>query len=90
MNLSLKKSNWSSQQSRDSHNCDKVISRLNALVKTLSDWRKKSPMLCCSKYMYVGVQGLSKKENKTHGHGQQCGDCWGGDGYQGTKGEWKK
>ena len=23
-----------------------------------------------------GVEGLSKKEKRTHGHGQQGGDCW--------------
>ena len=24
-----------------------------------------------------GVEGLSKKGKRTHGHGQQCGDCSG-------------
>ena len=24
-----------------------------------------------------GVKGLSKKEKRTRGHGQQCGDCLG-------------
>ena len=35
----------------------------------------------------VGVKGLSKKEKRMHGHGQQCGDYG---GYKGTKWEWKK
>ena len=28
----------------------------------------------------VGVErvgGIEEKEKRTHGHGQQCGDCWG-------------
>ena len=32
-----------------------------------------------------GVKGLSKKE-KTHGHEQQCGDCWGRWG----EGRWRR
>ena len=31
--------------------------------------------------------GIKERGEKTHGHGQQCGDCWGvgGQGYTGTK-----
>ena len=25
----------------------------------------------------VGGGGFEQKGKKTHGHGQQCGDCWG-------------
>ena len=25
---------------------------------------------------------MSKKEKRTHGHGQQCGDCWGEGGMR--------
>ena len=27
--------------------------------------------------------GIKQKRKRTHGHGQQCGDCW--VGYRGTK-----
>ena len=29
--------------------------------------------------------GIEQKGKKTHGHGQQCGDCGGQWGYKGTK-----
>ena len=25
----------------------------------------------------LGVGGIEQKGKRTHGHGQQCGDCWG-------------
>ena len=25
-----------------------------------------------------GVGGIEQKGERTHGHGQQCSDCWGG------------
>ena len=25
----------------------------------------------------VGGGGIEQKGKRTHGHGQQCGDCWG-------------
>ena len=28
----------------------------------------------------LGMEGRSKKEEKTHGHGQECGDCQGDGG----------
>ena len=36
--------------------------------------------------MGVGGAGIEQKGKKTHGHGQQCGDCrWGG-GIRGLNG----
>ena len=29
--------------------------------------------------------GIEQKGKRTHGHGQQSGDCWGARGYKGTK-----
>ena len=37
-----------------------------------------------------GEQGVKQKGKRTHGHGQQCGDFWGGGGYMGTKWLWGK
>ena len=37
-----------------------------------------------------GVEGLSKKEKRTHGHGQQCGDCWENAGLRGLNGNGEK
>ena len=36
------------------------------------------------------MEGLSKKEKKerTHGHGQQTGDCWGGGKRGGREDNW--
>ena len=33
----------------------------------------------------VGGEGIEQKGKRTHGHGKQSGDCWGGGGYKGTK-----
>ena len=30
----------------------------------------------------LGGRGIEQKGKRTHGHGQQCGDCW-GEGVQG-------
>ena len=37
------------------------------------------------------MEGLSKKEKNTHGHKQQCGDCWGEgvEGGEGGEGRWR-
>ena len=35
------------------------------------------------------VEGLSKKDKRTHGHGQQCGDYWGVGGIRGVNGNGK-
>ena len=37
----------------------------------------------------VGVEG-SKKGKRTHGHGQQCGDCWGEEIIRGLSGNGNK
>ena len=37
----------------------------------------------------LGVEGLEKKGKRTHGHGQQWGDC-GGDTVRGLSGNGKK
>ena len=33
--------------------------------------------------------GIEQKGKRTHGHGQQCGDCWGEEGIRGLKGNGK-
>ena len=33
--------------------------------------------------------GIEQKGKRTHGHGQQCGDCWGLGGIRGLKGNVK-
>ena len=41
----------------------------------------------------VGVErvgGIEEKEKRTHGHGQQCGDCWEQAGIRGLTGNGKK
>ena len=38
--------------------------------------------------MFPAIQkrnGSKQKRERTHGHGQQCGDCGGGEGCKGTK-----
>ena len=35
------------------------------------------------------MEGLRKKGKRTHGHGQQCGDCWGAEHIRGLKGNVK-
>ena len=32
---------------------------------------------------------MSKKEKRTHGHGQQCSDCWGEGSVRGLNGNGK-
>ena len=31
-------------------------------------------------------RGSEQRGKRTHGHGQQCGDCWGKGGIRGLKG----
>ena len=31
----------------------------------------------------LGGGGIEQKGKRTHGHGQQCGDCWGEGGIRG-------
>ena len=31
----------------------------------------------------LGGEGIEQKGRRTHGHGQQCGDCWGEAGIRG-------
>ena len=33
--------------------------------------------------------GTEQKGKRTHGHGQQCGDCWGERGISGLNGDGK-
>ena len=33
----------------------------------------------------LGGEGIEQKGKRTHGRGQQCGDCWRGGGYKGIK-----
>ena len=33
--------------------------------------------------------GIEQKGKRTHGHGQQCGDCWGEQGIRGLNGNGK-
>ena len=37
-----------------------------------------------------GDGGMEQKGKKTHGHGQQCGDCWGQGAIRGLNGNGKK
>ena len=32
---------------------------------------------------WVGGGGIEQEGKRTHGHGEQCGDCWGRE-YKGT------
>ena len=34
----------------------------------------------------LGSGGIELKGKRTHGHGQQCGDCWGERGVRGLNG----
>ena len=36
-----------------------------------------------------GGGGTEQKGKRTHGHGQQCGDCWGQEGISGLNGNGK-
>ena len=38
----------------------------------------------------LGGGGIEQKGKRTHGHGQQCGDCWGEGGIRVLKGNEKK
>ena len=38
----------------------------------------------------VGDGGIEQKGKRTHGHGQQCGDCGGEVGIRGLNGNMKK
>ena len=38
----------------------------------------------------LGVEELSEKAKRTHGHGQQCSDCWGEGDIRGLNGNGKK
>ena len=33
---------------------------------------------------------IKQKGQRTHGHGQQCGDCWGEEGIRGLNGNGEK
>ena len=33
--------------------------------------------------------GIEQRRKRTHGHGQQCGDCWGQGGIRGLNGNGK-
>ena len=35
-------------------------------------------------------RGIEQKGKRTHGHGQQCGDCWGSWGIRGLNGNGEK
>ena len=37
----------------------------------------------------LGDRGTEQKGKRTHGHGQQCGDCLGGGGVRGLNGNGK-
>ena len=37
----------------------------------------------------LGGAGIEQKGKRTHGHGQQCGDCWGQGGIRGLNGNGK-
>ena len=37
----------------------------------------------------LGDGGIEQKGKRTHGHGQQCGDCWGRGHIRGLKGNGK-
>ena len=37
----------------------------------------------------VGGGGIERKRKRTHGHGEQCGDCWGEGGIRGLNGNGK-
>ena len=37
----------------------------------------------------LGGEGIEQKGKRTHGHGQQCGDCWGEDNIRGLNGNGK-
>ena len=39
---------------------------------------------------WAGVEGIDQKGKRTHGHGHQCGDCWGKGGIRGLNGNGKK
>ena len=39
--------------------------------------------------MEAGSGGIQQKGTRTHGHGQQCGDCWGEGGIRGLNGNGK-
>ena len=34
----------------------------------------------------LGGGGIEQKGKRTHGHGQQCGDCWRKEGIKGLNG----
>ena len=34
----------------------------------------------------LGGGGIEQKRKRTHGHGQQCSDCWGIEGIRGING----
>ena len=38
----------------------------------------------------LGGKGIKQKGKRTHGHGQQCGDCWGARSIKGLNGNGKK
>ena len=37
-----------------------------------------------------GGGGIQQKSKRTHGHGRQCGDCWGEVSIKGLNGNGKK
>ena len=37
----------------------------------------------------LGGRGIEQKGQRTHGHGQQCGDCWGKGSIRGLTGNGK-
>ena len=37
----------------------------------------------------LGGGGIEQKGKRTHGHGQQCGDCWGKGAIKGLNGNGK-
>ena len=39
---------------------------------------------------WVGGRGIEQKGERIHGHGPQCGDCWGEGGMRGLNGNGKK
>ena len=41
--------------------------------------------MTASRGVLVGVV-IEQKGKRTHGHGQQCGDCWGEEGIRGLNG----
>ena len=38
---------------------------------------------------WLGSGGIEPKGKRTHGHGQQCGDCWGERNIRGLNGSGK-